>query len=195
MPDAGFDWTPYAGNPVITPSLHWARWPNAGDEHWGACRDPHILRLDDGRFIAYWVSELRDPLPNEVTCVAASISDDLVHWQEVGPIFTIRAWDEPPTRAAESPCVIHKDGKYWLFFKHGWWTHVVVSDDPLNFRDAELVRLGYCHASEVFEWAGAWWISHCSGDPTDYAYRETNRTRGLFLGHLDWPEWEHPRLT
>jgi beta-xylosidase len=189
-----FEWEGYAGNPVIVPSLHWARWPNAGDSHWGACRDPHILRLDDGRFVAYWVSELRGPLPTEVTCVAASISDDLAHWQEVGPIFTLRAWDEPPTRAVESPCVVHKDGRYWLFFKHGWWTHVAASDNPLDFRDAAPARLGYCHASEVFEWDGGWWISHCSGDPTDYMYRQTNRTRGLFLGRLHWPAGEYPRL-
>jgi sucrose-6-phosphate hydrolase SacC (GH32 family) len=189
-----FHWERYAGNPVIVPSLHWARWPGAGDESERACRDPHIFRLDDGSFIAYWVAELRESLGHEVTCVAASVSDDLVHWQEVGPVFHIRTWDEPPTRAAESPCVVYKDGKYWLFFKHGWWTHVVVSDNPLDFRGAEPARLGFCHASEVFEWEGVWWISHCSADPADYAYRKSNRTRGLFLGRLDWSTGSYPRL-
>ncbi len=187
-------WERYAGNPVIVPSLAWARWPNAQDDHWGACRDPHILRLEDGRFAAYWVAEVREPAGNEVTCIAASISDDLVHWQEIGPIFSMRAWDEPPTRAVESPCVVPKDGKYWLFFKHGWWTHVACSANPLDFRDAAPARLGFCHAAEVFPWEGAWWISHCSADPADYMYRQSNRTRGLFLGHLDWPAGEYPRL-
>ena len=34
----------------------------------------------------------------------------------------------------------------------------------------------------------------CSGAPDDYMYRESNRTRGLFIGHLDWPAGEYPRL-
>ena len=189
-----FHWERYAGNPVIVPSLHWARWPAKAGERGGDCRDAHILRLNDDLHVAYWVAEMNETYGSEVTCVAASISHDLIHWQEIGPVFTIRAWDDGVTRAVESPCVVVKDDRYWLFFKHGWWTHFVVSDNPLDFRSCEPVRLGYCHASEVFEWHNQWMISHCSGDPGDYMYRESNRQRGLFIGKLDWPKGEYPRL-
>ena len=185
-----FAWERYAGNPVIVPSLHWARWPGNASP----CRDPHIMRLGPGEYVAYWVAEMHERYGPDLTCVAASLSHDLFHWQEVGPVFIMRAWDEPPTRAVESPCVVRKDDRYWLFFKHGWWTHLVASENPLDFRNCEPVRLGCCHASEVFEWHGDWIISHCSGDPQDYMYRESNRTRGLYLGRLDWPEGQYPRL-
>ena len=189
-----FHWERDAGNPVIVPSRHWAKWPSTATDAGGACRDAHILRLNDGQYVAYWVAEMNATYGSDVTCVAASLSHDLIHWQEVGPIFMIRAWDAGVTRAVESPCVVYKDGKYWLFFKHGWWTHFVVSDNPLDFRAGEPVRLGYCHASEVFEWQGRWRISHCSGDPIDYLYRESNRKKGLYLGNLNWPAGDYPRL-
>ena len=152
------------------------------------------MRLEDGRFVAYWVAEMNATYGPEVTCIAASVSQDLVHWQEVGPVFQLRAWDDGVTRAVESPCVVRKDGKYWLFFKYGWWTHVIVSDNPLDFRACAPMRLGYAHAAEIFEWQGAWWISHCSGDPREYLYRTSNRKHGLFLGKLQWPAGAYPRF-
>ena len=189
-----FAWERYLGNPVIVPSLHWAKWAGRGQKKGGNCRDPHILQIEEGRYAAYWVAELNSSYGEDQTCVAASVSEDLIHWQEVGPIFSVRAWNMPPTRAVESPCVVRKDDRYWLFFKHGWWTHFCVSNDPLDFRHCIPVRLGFCHAAEVFEWQGNWIISHCSGDPNDYMYRKTNRKRGLYLGRIDWPKGESPRL-
>ena len=47
---------------------------------------------------------------------------------------------------------------------------------------------------EVFHWKDKWWITHCSADPKDYKYRKSNRTRGLFIGNLDWPDGKYPRL-
>ena len=189
-------WERYVGNPVIVPSLYWARWPGFDQrkDRGGSCRDPHILRLEDGPFIAYWVGAMRKRYGEHVRCVAASISEDLVHWQEIGPVFMRERWDIHPTDSIESPCVIFKDGLYWLFYRYGWWTHVVSSNSPYDFRNYESVRLGYCHASEVLYWDGNWWITHCSGDPKDYMYRKTNRTRGLFIGRLNWPKGEYPRL-
>jgi len=123
-----------------------------------------------------------------------SSSHDLIHWQEIGPVLAIKAWIEQPSLEAESPCVVCKDGRFWLFFKHGWWTHVVVSDSPFDFYGCEQVRFGFSHASEVFHWAGQWWITHCSAHPEDFMYRELNRTKGLFLGTLDWPDGDYPKL-
>ncbi len=214
-------WERDPGNPVIVPSRSWSRWPGYGlpipdelgvpnlDEGpgrrafaerfggtYGGCRDPHILRIDDGRFVAYWVSRMQEQFGHNLVCVAASVSNDLRKWQEVGPVFRLEAWpfDEEPSLEIESPCVVRKDGRYWLFFKHGWWTHFVASDSPLDFQGSESERLGFVHAAEVFHWEEEWWITHCSGDPRDFRYRESNRTRGLFVGKLDWPAGGLPRL-
>ncbi len=196
-----FQWERHPFNPVIVPSAFWSKWPGFGLDApdggtFGGCRDPHINKLDDGRFIAYWVSRVQERFGHNLTCVAASISRDLILWQDIGPVFYIKAWhmEEQPSLEAESPCVLYKDGKYWLFFKHGWWTHYVVSDSPFDFQGYEPIRLGFCHASEVFHWKEKWWITHCSADPQDYKYRESNRTRGLFIGNLDWPDGKYPRL-
>ncbi len=214
-------WRRFAGNPVITPSLTWSRWPGfglpapqeLGDPNldapearlamarqvhgtYGGCRDPHVMQLEDGTYAAYWVSRLQAQFGHNQVGVAASVSRDLTHWQEVGPVFWTEAWpfDLEPTLEVESPCVVRKDGSYWLFYKHGWWTHVVRADSPFDFRGQAPRRLGFAHAAEVFEWRGVWWITHCSGEPTDYRYRRTNRTRGLFLGRLDWPAGGWPAL-
>ena len=111
-------------------------------------------------------------------------------------MFTMEAWPfkEEPSLEIESPCVVRKDGRYWLFFKHGWWTHCVASDSPFDFEGQESERVGFAHAAEVIYWEDEWWITHCSGDPRDFCYRESNRTRGLFVGKLDWPEGGRPRL-
>ena len=217
-----YTWDRYPGNPLIVPSLSWSRWPGYGlptpvelgvsapdmggpgrrkfsrqfGGTYGGCRDPHVLQLDDGTFAIYWVSRLQEKHGHNRVCVAASVSPDLIHWQEVGPIFSTEAWpfDEEPTLEVESPCVVRKDGLYWLFFKHGWWTHYVSSPSPIDFSGQAVSRLGFAHAAEVFHWQGTWWITHCSGDPTEFRYRKSNRTRGLFLGRLDWPDGGQPRL-
>jgi len=191
-----FQWTRFAGNPVVVPSAYWALWPgiNQPETDVGNCRDNHILRLDDGRFVMYWAARMNARTGPGRGCVAASVSDDLWHWQEVGPVFSMRDWAEHPTHMTESPCVVKKDGQYWLFFKHGWWTYVVSAPTPWDFEFQTPVRVGFAHAAEVFEEEGRWIITHCSADPADYPYRVSNRTRGFFLGELDWPAGGFPRL-
>jgi len=193
-----YQWERYAGNPVIVPSAFWSKWPGFGLTtpdgvgSYGGCRDVHILRLADGRFIAYWVSRLQERFGRNMVCVAASISNDLVHWQEIGPVFSMKAWHQSLTLEVESPCVVFKDDYYWLFFKQGWWTHVVRSDSPFDFCGYEPIRLGYSHASEVFFWREHWWITHCKTDPDDYSQSHSDLSRGLFLGKLDWPDGGYP---
>ena len=92
---------------MIVPSVSWAKWPGFGlptpDEvdrmhrdadgdylsvarrlggSYGGCRDPHIIRLDDGTFVAYWVARVQEKFGHNLVGVAASMSHDLVHWQE-----------------------------------------------------------------------------------------------------------------
>ncbi len=194
-----FTWNRYPGNPVIVPSVSWSRWPGFGldasdDGSFGGCRDPHIIQLDDGSFVSYWVSRMQEKFGGDLCCVAASISHDLIHWQEIGPVFALRAWHQPLTREVESACVVRNDGRYWLFFKNGWWTHFVVSDSPFDFRGCEPIRLGYSHASKVIEWNGQWWITHCKTDPDDFLQNKSDRSRGLFIGRLQWPDGSYPKV-
>ena len=77
-----FEWECYAGSPVIVPSVFWSKWPGFGLDQpdggtFGGCRYPHILRLEDGRYIAYWVSRLQKRFGRNLTCVAASFSPRL----------------------------------------------------------------------------------------------------------------------
>ena len=222
-----FHWDRHPSNPVIAPSLSWAKWPGFDlpdrsearellvpfdddkrnlDDHYrfikrtggtyGACRDPHINRLPDGQFIAYWVSRMNESFGHNLVCVAASISHDLVHWQEIGPVYAQTAWplEDEPTLEVESPCVVYKDDRWWLFFKHGWWTHVTSSKSPFDFQGQDVHKLGFVHAAEILQLNNEWLITHCSADPHDYEYRRSNRTRGLFLGRLDWPTGAPPQL-
>jgi len=189
-----FAWSRSPYSPVIVPSLFWSKWPRHGqpEDGVGNCRDPHVARLSDGRFAAYWAGELNDRFGKGLSCVCASVSDDLIHWQEIGPIFAIKLWQSPPTAAAESPCVVEKDGKFWLFFKHGWCTHYVQGDGPFDFEGRQALPLGFAHAAEIFNWRGEWLISHCSGEPDDFEYRTSNRRKGLFIAKLEWPDGGSP---
>ena len=49
---------------------------------YGGCRDPHVIQLDDGTFVAYWVARVQEKFGDNLVCVAASMSHDLLHWQE-----------------------------------------------------------------------------------------------------------------
>ena len=195
-----FQWERYAGNPIIVPSLFWSRWPGFGidapdgQSTYGGCRDPNIIHLPDGRYVAYWASRLQSKFGEDLCCIAASVSPDLVHWQEIGPVLIVKAWLQALTLEAESPCIVLKDGFYWMFFKHGWWTHVARSKSPFDFLASSQVRLGYSHASKVFFWQGQWWITHCKTHPDDFSQQHSNRLRGLYLGILEWPTDWYPRF-
>ena len=194
-----FHWTRNPANPIIVPSLSWSRWPDFGLDQpdqgsFGGCRDPHVIQLPDGRFVAYWSSRLQPHLGPNLVCIAASISADLTRWQEVGPVLTIPAWHCPLTMEAESSCVIYKDQRYWLFFKHGWWTNYVASDTPFNFPADQVARLGYSHAAEIFRHQNQWYITHCKTNPDDYPQAHSDCSRGLFLGRLHWPAGACPQL-
>ena len=194
-----FHWDRYCGNPVIIPSVFWSRWPAFGiqapdgQSTFGGCRDAGMIQLPDGRYVVYWASTLQSKFGEDLCCIAASLSTDLVHWQEVGPVLIVKAWIQPLTLEAESPCAVFKDGFYWLFFKNGWWTNVARSPSPFDFIGSSVVRLGYSHASKVFFWQNTWWITHCKTYPDDFSQQRSNRLKGLYLG-LEWPNGTYPHF-
>ena len=179
-----FHWQKHPGNPVYHPSRQWAEHGDAG-ELWRCCRDAHLLRHPRFGFILYFVTWLKGTNGQEVA-IGAAISDNLVSWQDAGPVLTREFAAGHATTSMESPCVIERDGIYYLFYKHRDGTRLVISDDPLSFSDKEDVWFSIAHAAEVFEARGNWYISSCSRELLDVHHERSDRTKGLFLASLDW---------
>jgi len=183
-----FEWTRYGFNPVIV--------PEGGGFLWNAdipcsCRDPHIYH-ENGTYYVYWVGDMADD--SEKSCIALSVSDDLLHFRQVGPVLVKRhSFGEAYVMKTESPCVIRRHGRYYLFFRHGDGTKYCISDDLYDFNGCEVHLLGPSHASEIFEFRGRWYISSCSREPGDIRHLG-DRTKGLYLAELDFDE-VHPKIT
>lgn len=176
--------SPY--NPVHRPSLAWSYW--AKDARCG-CRDAHIMRIGED-WVMYYVAMHKDRTHH---CIAAATSTNLVTWQDIGPVLTRRMASMEATRGVpESPIVIFYHEQYYLFYRHGDGTKYVISKDPLNFDRAPDWYFGPNHASEIFFWNGRWYITHCCRPPDDVT-SDAHRTRGLFLGGLDFTR-EHPEI-
>lgn len=176
-------WERHPANPVIVPSLQWAYWDESAPT---SCRDAHVIAHDDHGFILYWVGDMKDR--RDHSCIAASVSRDLVHWQEIGPVL-IRSHSnlEALTCKTESPCLIRRGDRYFLFYRHGNGTKFAVSDDPLDFLGRDSYFLSTAHAAEVFEHEGEWYVTSCSRPPGDVAHTE-DRRHGLWLGRLVWQD-------
>lgn len=194
-------WTkdPLASGPL--PDSAWAAWYPPGYDSGGggpiSCRDPFILRDRDGGYICYYVARLRDAGDSIArACVAAATSRDLVEWADRGPVLTrpVMGDDINPFTHPESPCVVERGGKYYLFWKGGSGTRYVMSDDPLDFENREERLLATSHASKVFEWRGEWFITSCSRQVNDVMHTQSDRTRGLYLAGLAW-DGDRPRVT
>jgi len=191
---------------------HWQRHPAGAvvvsDSRWAAyrpqgylggtggpvgCRDPHVIRHPQHGFILYFAEWLKgDPGRGssdiEFACIAAATSQDLIHWQDRGPVLVRRqsCYETGAYSAPESPCVVQRDGRWWLFWRGGNGTRYTISDNPLDFRDREAYFLGTCHASEVFCWDGTWFATSCSRELDDVGHQRSDRSRGLFLAGLQW---------
>ena len=178
-----FHWERFAGNPVIIPSTSWAAYGRVGSDEEGSCRDPHVIADDRYGFILYWAAETAgDP---RMTCIAASVSHDLIHWQEFGPLLKLRQHDPPGTANMESVGVVSYASRYFMFFKLGYGTYWVESTDPLDWEGREIRFLSTCHASEIFEWDGKWYITSCS-KPPEIPASYPAFYKGLYVGRLGW---------
>ncbi|HVK38909.1 MAG TPA: hypothetical protein VNA88_10280 [Candidatus Kapabacteria bacterium] len=184
-------WTIASTQPVLVPDPAWAAWHTPNDLP-VSCRDPFVVRLDSTQWVMYYVARLRvDSTVDgglERACVAAATSEDLVHWRDRGPVLTraVRGRDRNRWAHPESPCVVRKEGRHYLFWKTGDGTRYVISNDPLDFEDAEEHVLATSHASKVVEHDGRWFVTSCSRDLDDLLHERSDRTRGLLLAELDW---------
>lgn len=183
-------WERHAANPLFVPSKSWAYWDEGAPT---SCRDPHVVPHEAYGYIMYWVGDMNEP--RDHSCIAASVSRDLVHWQEVGPVMIRHHSDlEMLTCKTESPCVIRRsmrwDGGppedlYFLFYRHGNGTKVCVSRDPLDFHGRDSVMFSTAHAAEIVEFDGQWTVTNCSRPPGDLAHKE-DRRHGLWVARMEW---------
>jgi beta-xylosidase len=154
-------------------------------------RDPMVLRVGD-RWVMYYTATTEPAGGHHV--VVATESEDLVRWEGRRIVY-----EDPIVGAmggpTESPFVVERDGRWYLFIGPDWqttmatfertgrysWdgyrgTRVLESDDPFHFDLDGQVGFLDSHASEVIvDEAGATWASHCGWDQG-----------GVFLAPLTW---------
>ncbi|MBC8145007.1 MAG: family 43 glycosylhydrolase [bacterium] len=193
-----YNWTKLSDQPFITPDSAWAMYMPAGENGLlggpYSGRDPHVITDPIHGYIAYYVARLRadsliDSTDGQRSCVAAATSSDRITWIDRGPILVRSTYDDDQAFSwnhPESPCVVMRNGLYYLFWKGGVGTRYVISNDPLEFPDTAEYQLATTHASEIFEWNGEWFITSCSRNVDDIAHKRSDRTRGLYIARLEW---------
>jgi Beta-fructosidases (levanase/invertase) len=184
-----FEWRRFSGKPLFYPSTTWAEWE---ENIPCSCRDPHIFYDEDQeRYVMLWVADIKDQ-PFQ-SCIAASYSRDLIRWKEIGPILVRKhSRLECFTMKTESPCLIKKDGLFYLFYRHGNGTKYCISENYNDFTYGDSYYLGPCHASEIFNIDEEWYISSCSREVGDI-FHNYDRTSGLWIAKLSW-EGMHPHI-
>ena len=196
-----FDWEQDPDNPAFgVPS--WS-----GDV--GAAQDTCVVRQSDGLYLIYFKAKCADGY----VAVGLNSTRDFKTFEEHGPV--LRA--TPILRGTiglESPCVVHRDGLWHLFYTLGPGTWHAVSDSPTDFVQKGTYWtvgtgsyfLGYFHACEVFEQGGEWYMSTTRKEQARYENRLKGELRyrgtyeddrileeGLYLSRIRW-EGDQPVL-
>lgn len=159
----------------------WTREPSGPLFRGLVARDPMVLRVG-GEWVMYY-TELSGPGGHHV--VACRRSADLVHWSEPAVVFTDTT-TETTVSVTESPCVVERDGWYYLFIgpRGGYeGTDVLASRDPFRFDLAGYAGHVAGHAVEVVSDGDAWYASAAGW------FRG-----GLHVAPLEWrdtpPPWQ-----
>ena len=129
-------------------------------------RDPMVLRVGN-KWVMYYTCNSTPQGGNH--CVAAVVSDDLIHWGDKRIVFTspiVGTYGGP----CESPFVEKVNDTYFLFIGSytgnlGYCgnysdTAVYASKDPFSFGGEPVGRI-MSHAAEVLKTNGEYYITHC----------------------------------
>ena len=168
-----YKWDKYENNPVLKPG-EWCPW---GLDHWSDCRDAMVFVDDDGRaYMYYCTSKYNEHGAGPAVGIASSY--DMINWHDEGA-YTFDICDV----ALESPFVMKRGGKYYLFYtncNHG--TAYAVSDNPINgwrslgmlipWTVPPLCPANVPSCAEVFGFKGKWYISSCLREPGCEQYLE-----------------------
>ncbi|MFO1477756.1 MAG: family 43 glycosylhydrolase [Verrucomicrobiota bacterium] len=160
-------WTRSPANPVLVDGFD--------------ARDPMVMK-SGGEWILYYVANSTPDKGNhQVVCVT---SKDLVHWGDRRVVFTHpRAGSfGGPT---ESPFVVRRGDRYFLFVCDNEWTDVYVSNDPFHWDFRDKTTRIRAHAAEVVRDAGGrWYLSHAGW------------TEGpLMMAPLNWNDGQKDPIT
>lgn len=160
------------GHSVSDDLFHWAhteepilalRTPSGAD---AKNKDPMILR-DGDRWIMYY-SRVKERVDGEdYWALGTSVSTDLVHWTDHSLAFDE---DRPADPGVESPFVVRRGDRYYLFLSARPWpsggVDVFISEDPLHWEAADEPdhRVFPWHAAEVVrDLDGIWYLTLSGG--------------------------------
>jgi arabinan endo-1,5-alpha-L-arabinosidase len=135
-------------------------------------RDPMVLR-DGDRWICYYTATQRPDGGHFV--VAAVTSDDLITWSARTEVF-IHPREGTFGGPTESPFVVRRGDRFYLFVTDDDTVHVYASHDPLHWSASDHVLAYTGHACEVIrDETGDWFISHVGWEQD-----------GLWIAPLTW---------
>lgn len=183
-----WDWQLHPCDPLFVPNPSYAYYTPEGPF---GCRDPHVLPHATYGFLMYYVCQPTDQIDESgnavINSIAVASSFDLIHWTDLGPVMKRRGscFECYSYARPESPCVIERDGLWYLFWKGGNGTRYIISDDPLDFHNREAYFLATSHASEIIEWNDRWYLTSCSRPVEDIAHLQ-DRSKGLYLARIIW---------
>lgn len=166
---------------IFTPSPTWSGW--AEDAGPRFCTSPWVIRYQD-RFILYYCTYNK----RGDDCIGVASSQDLIHWQDDGPIITTQGIPDPLVGPSgfEVPRVIERNGKFYLFVLYFWGWQYAIGDDPFHFGPFQV--MGPWHCSNIFRDGDRWYISHSQITAGKSGLRAGKRKpyRGLYLAGLVW---------
>lgn len=135
-------------------------------------RDPMLLK-DGKTWILYYTANSDKTGGHHI--VAAVTSPDLKHWSPRKTVFT-HARTGTFAGPTESPFVVRRGKRYYLFVTDNDVVHAYASEDPLHWEAARHVGEFKGHACEVVrDEKGNWFISHVGW-----------MSGGLHLAPLTW---------
>lgn len=157
-----------------------------------AChRDHFVLKIGNSRWVMY-VSGVKDG-KSAISCLESA---DLLNWKFKG--YALQSGEHAPLNpswgAFESPFVVFKDNLYYLFTTYTDCskstyhdTLVFCSEDPFNFgvynngsSGAVPVTKLHCHAPEIVQENGKWYITTCG-------WRKSSFAKGkVQIAELEW---------
>lgn len=164
-----YTWKKYENNPVVKPGA-WCPW---SDDKWSDCRDSMVFVDGDGRAYMYYCTSTHTG-----PAVGIASSTDMINWRDDGA-YKFEICDV----ALESPFVMKRGGKYYMFYTNcNYGTAYAVSDDPISGWKSLGMLIPWtvppqCPANvpscaEVFEFKGKWYISSCLREPGCEQYLE-----------------------
>ena len=90
-------------DPIYHPDPGWAEWSETVFSHG---RDPHIIE-DGGRYYMFVTAKTN----NNLGAVACAVSDNLIQWEDIGPVFVNNIW-----HVLESVFIFRHNGRFQMFF-------------------------------------------------------------------------------